>query len=152
MSAADRLAALGLTLPAPPQPAGAYTRAVQAGDLIFLSGQLPMETGQIKYAGTVGDQLSEEEGYAAARLCALNALSILQAELGSLEQIGRIVRLGGFVCCAPGFSGQAGVLNGASELVHAVFQERGVHARFAVGSPGLPLNAAVELEVIAQAS
>ena len=151
MSAADRLAALGLELPVPPQPAGAYTRAVRAGDLIFVSGQLPLEDGKIKYAGMVGDQLSEAEGYAAARLCALNALSILQAEVGDLEQVGRIVRLGGFVCSAPGFSGQAAVVNGASELVYEVLQERGVHARFAVGAPGLPLNAAVELEVIAQA-
>lgn len=151
MSAEARLAALGLTLPAPPQPAGAYTRAVRSGDLVFVSGQLPISDGQVLYKGLVGADLGLEEGAAAARLCGLNALSVLKAELGDLANIARVVRLGGFVASAPGFVDQAGVVNGASDLMAAVLGDRGVHARLAVGVAGLPLGAAVELEVIAEA-
>lgn len=149
MSAEEKLAELGLVLPDPPQPAGAYTRAVRWGDLVFVAGQLPIEQGKIRYAGRVGSDLNTEEGYAAARLCALNGLSILKAEAGSLEQVVRIVRLGGFVASADGFTDQAKVVNGASELFAAVLGPRGVHARLAVGVSQLPLGAAVELEIIA---
>ena len=96
MSARDRLAELGLTMPAPPQPAGAYTRATRAGELIFVAGQLPLRDGGIAYAGKVGDDLSVDEGYAACQLCALNALSILEAEIGSLDEVKQIVRMSGF--------------------------------------------------------
>lgn len=149
MTAEEKLAELGLVLPEPPQPAGAYTRAVRWGELIFVAGQLPLEQGRIRYAGRVGAELSAEEGYAAARLCALNGLSILKAEAGGLERVARILRLGGFVRSADGFTEQAKVVNGASELFGAVLGERGVHARLAVGVSQLPLGAAVELEIIA---
>ena len=152
MNAEEKLADLGLVLPDPPQPAGAYTRAVRWGDLLFVAGQLPIEQGRIRYAGRVGGELSLEEGYAAARLCALNGLSILKAEAGSLERVARIVRLGGFVASADGFTDQAKVVNGASELFAAVMGPRGVHARLAVGVSQLPLGAAVELEIIAALS
>lgn len=150
MSPEGKLAELGLELPSPPQPAGAYTRAVRTGHLIFVAGQLPTADGAIQFSGKVGKDLSVEEGYQAARLCALNALSVLKAESGSLDDIARIVRLGGFVCSADGFSGQAQVVNGASELFGEVLGEKGIHARLAIGVAELPLGAAVELEVIAE--
>jgi len=150
MSAEARLKALGLKLPTPPQPAGAYTRAVRTGSLIFVAGQLPMAEGEIKFSGKVGKDLNLEEGYQAARLCALNALSILKAEAGSLEDVAQVVRLGGFVCSADGFTEQARVVNGASDLFREVLGEQGIHARLAIGTSELPLGAAVELEVIAE--
>jgi len=149
MNPEEKLAELGLALPEPPQPAGAYTRAVRWGELIFVAGQLPLEQGKIRYAGRVGEGLSLEEGYAAARLCALNGLSVLKAEAGGLDRVSRILRLGGFVCSAASFTDQAKVVNGASELFAAVLGPRGVHARLAVGVSQLPLGAAVELEIIA---
>ena len=149
MTAEERLAELGLVLPDPPQPAGAYIRAVRWGDLIFVAGQLPLDQGRIRYAGRVGAELSVEEGYAAARLCAINGLSILKAEAGGLDRVARILRLGGFVASADGFTEQAKVVNGASELFSTVLGPRGVHARLAVGVNQLPLGAAVELEIIA---
>ena len=149
MSAEDKLKALGLELPPPPQTAGAYRRSVRSGQLIFVAGQLPLADGEIQYSGQVGADLSVEEGYAAARLCMLNALSILKAEAGSLDAL-RLVRLGGFVASAEGFTGQAQVVNGASELAAEVLGEQGIHARLAVGATALPLGAAVELEVIAE--
>ncbi len=151
MSARDRLSELGLSMPEPPQPAGAYTRAVRVEGLIFVAGQLPLRDGVIAYTGKIGADLSVDEGYAASQLCALNALSVIEAEIGSLDQIKQIVRMSGFVCSAAGFTDQAKVVNGASDLMKEVLGDRGVHARLAVGVSELPLAAAVELEVIAQA-
>lgn len=149
MTAIDKLAELGLTLPPPPTPAGAYTRAVRSERQIFVSGQLPMANGAIQYAGALGRDLDIAAGYAAAKLCALNALSILQAESNDLDTV-RILRIGGYVCSVDSFIDQAQVINGASELFAAVLGERGVHARLAIGVAALPLGAAVELEVIAE--
>ncbi|MBT4501479.1 MAG: RidA family protein [Gemmatimonadetes bacterium] len=149
MSVDEKLKELGIQLPPPPQPAGSYTRAVRTGSLLFVAGQLPMAEGEIRFSGKVGKDLSIEEGQAAARLCALNALSVLQAEAGSLDQVAQIVRLGGFVCSGEGFTGQAQVVNGASELFAELLGEKGIHARLAIGCSELPLGAAVELEVIA---
>ena len=148
MTTADRLSQLNLQLPPPPQPAGAYTRAVKSGELIFVSGQLPIADGKLQYAGTLGEDLDLEEGYAAAQLCALNALSVLNAETENLDHV-TIVRLGGYVASASNFFEQAKVINGASDLMAEVLGNRGIHARLAVGAPSLPLGAAVELEVIA---
>ena len=152
MSAEDRLKALGLELPALPHPAGSYTRAVRTGNLIFVAGQLPLKQGKIAFSGKVGKDLSVEEGYEAAKLCALNALSILKAETGALDNIVQVVRLTGFVCSADGFIDQPQVVNGASEFFAEVLGERGIHARLAVGASELPLGSAVELEVIAEVS
>ena len=149
MDAEKRLSEMGLTLPDPPQPAGAYTRSVRAGNLIFVSGQLPLAQGELKYLGKIGENLSEAKGYEAAQLCALNALSILKAEANSLDRV-QIVRLGGFVCATGEFTGHAQVINGASDLMANALGERGIHARLAVGVNSLPLGAAVELEVIAE--
>ena len=148
MSVEDKLRELGLQLPPPPQPAGAYTRAIKSMGLIFVSGQLPLAEGQIQYAGTLGVDLDVDAGYAAARLCALNALSVLKAEAGTLETVS-IVRLGGYVASASDFYDQAKVINGASDLMAEVLGDKGIHARLAVGVTSLPLGAAVELEVIA---
>ena len=150
MSPEDRLEALGLELPPPPQPVGSYTRAVRAGGLIFTAGQVPMTDGAMVFSGKVGRDLTVAEGYEAARLCALNVLSVLKAEVGRLDKVARLVRLTGYVCSADGFSEQAAVLNGASELFGEVLQERGLHARLAIGVVQLPLNAAVEIEVIGE--
>ena len=141
MGALEKLEELGLCLPDPPAPAGAYIRAVRAGDLVFVSGQLPMADGVITCSGAVG-------GDDAPTADALNALGVLAAEGHDLDGV-RIVRMTGFVCSAPGFTGQAQVVNGASELMATVLGDAGVHARVAVGVSSLPLDAAVELEVIA---
>lgn len=150
MSVEEKLAGLGLTLPEMPKPAGVYLRAMQVHDLLFISGQLPWVAGELKYRGAVGSDLTVEDGYDAARICALNALSVVKGELGSLERIARIVRLAGFVRSAPGFEDQPRVLNGASELLVEVLGERGKHTRLAVAVADMPLGATVELEVIVQ--
>ena len=148
MSVEDKLKELGLQLPSPPQPAGAYTPAIAAAGLVFVSGQLPLANGEIQYPGMLGRDLDIEAGYAAARLCALNALSVLKAESGDLDKIS-IVRLGGYVAATNDFTEHPKVINGASDLMAEILGTRGVHARLAVGASNLPLGAAVELEVIA---
>lgn len=150
MTAEDKLTVLGLSLPKPPAPVGAYLRARRTGNLLFLAGQIPFVEGKVKYSGKVGGELELKEGYEAAKLCALNALSVMKAELGSLDRIVQLVRVTGFVCSAEGFTDQAKVVNGASELFGDVLGEAGGHARIAIGVASLPLGAAVELEVIAE--
>lgn len=153
MTPEDRLQALGLSLPEVPSPVAAYVPAVQTGDLVFVSGQLPFQEGALHAVGPVPDACSVEDAAAAAKLCALNALAVLAAHLpGGLAQVEQIVRLGVFVQSAPGFDAQPKVANGASELMQEVFGEAGRHARAAVGSVGLPLNASVEIEMIARVS
>ena len=151
MSVEDKLKKLGIQLPPPPQPAGAYTPAIAAEGLVFVSGQLPLADGVIQYPGILGRDLEIEAGYAAARLCALNALSIIKAESGDLDKIS-IVRLGGYVAASDDFTGHPKVVNGASDLMAEILGTRGIHARLAVGVASLPMNAAVELEVIAAVS
>ncbi len=143
-----RLRELGLELPAVPTPAGAYVPATRAGHLVFTAGQLPFQDGELYKTGKVGAEVSPEEAYEAARLCVLNALAAAAAEAGGLGGIDRIVKVTGFVASAPGFNGQPGVLNGASELLGEVFGEVGLHARSAVGVAELPLDAPVEVEIL----
>ncbi len=150
----DRLNELGLTLPTAPKPVAAYIPAVHYGNLLFVSGQLPLKdgqllsTGKVGNVGKVGEVVSIEDAYAAARQCTLNALSVAQDVLGDLDRIDRIVRVGGFVQSADGFSDQPKVINGASELLGEIFGEKGRHARAAVGVNELPLNASVEVEFV----
>ncbi|MBE3591093.1 MAG: RidA family protein [Firmicutes bacterium] len=144
-----RLAELGLTLPPVPAPVAAYVPAVRAGRFVYTSGQLPMVEGRLAYQGKVGADLPVEEGYQAARICALNALAALQSAAGSLDRVERIVKVVGFVASAPGFNEQPKVVNGASELLGQVFGEAGRHARSAVACNELPLNAPVEVELVA---
>ena len=145
-----RLRELGLELPDVPEPAGAYVPATRAGNLIFTAGQLPLEAGELLTTGKVGDAVSEEEAYRAARLCALNALAAAATEAGGLDRIHRVVKVTGFVASAPGFNAQPQVLNGASDLIGQVFGEAGLHARSAVGVAELPLDAPVEVEIVAE--
>jgi len=145
-----RLRELGLELPAVPQPAGAYVPATRARGLIFTSGQLPFENGELRKTGKVGDAVSAEEAYAAARLCALNALAAAAAEAGGLDRISRIIKVTGFVASASDFNLQPQVINGASELIGNIFGEAGLHARSAVGVAELPLDAPVEVELVAE--
>lgn len=139
---------MGLALPEPPRPVAAYVPFVVSGNLLFTSGQIPLSEGEVAFKGKVGSDLTSEQGYLAARLCALNCLAVVKAALGSLDRVVQVVKVVGFINSAPGFTGQPGVLNGASELLSAVFGEKGRHARSAVGVNELPLDSAVEVEMI----
>jgi enamine deaminase RidA (YjgF/YER057c/UK114 family) len=146
-----RLAELGIALPEAPQPLGAYRAAVQAGPLVFLSGQLPIRDGVIRYKGRVGLELTLADGRAAAELTALNALAQLRHHLGGFGRLRQIVRLEGYVASAPDFHQQPKVLDAASELLRRVLEDRAGHARSAFAVSHLPADAAVELVVIAEA-
>ncbi len=148
-----RLAELGFPLPEVTKPVAAYTPAVVTGNLVFTSGQLPFVSGALPTTGKVGTDVGLVDPAAAkdlARLCALNALAAAKSVIGDLDRITRIVKVVGFVASVPSFTGQPGVINGASEFLGEVFGEAGVHARSAVGVPVLPLDSAVEVEIIAE--
>ena len=149
MSAEARLEQLGLVLPQVPTPLANYVPFRLAGNLLFLSGQGPRDDQGNPLTGKVGAEVSVEQGTELARLCALNALAAIEALVG-LGRVVKIVKVTGFVASAPGFTGQPGVVNGASELFGEVFGEAGRHARSAVGVAELPLGAPVEVEVIAE--
>ena len=146
----EKLMQLGLELPDPPPPAGAYVPCVQTGKLVFVSGQIPRVKGEVRYRGHVGSDLSVDDGAKAAQICALNALSALKQEVGSLDAIRRIVKVTGFVASAPGFHQQPKVVDGASTLLAELYGDKGMHARAAVGVNELPLGVAVELEMIVE--
>jgi len=148
MSYEAKLKELQIELPQPPKPVATYIPAVRAGDLLFLSGVLPMQNGQLAFSGKLGRDLTVEQGMEAAKLALLNALAIAKQELGSLDRVVRIVKVVGHVASAEGFTDQPQVLNGASDLLVAVFGEAGRHARVAVGAAELPRRAAVEIELI----
>jgi enamine deaminase RidA (YjgF/YER057c/UK114 family) len=150
MSYDDKLVELGLTLPVAPKPVATYVPAVRVGDLLYLSGVLPSRDGQLVMTGKLGDTLSIEQGMEASKIAVLNALAIVRSEVGSLDYIKRIVKMVGHIASAPGFTGQPEVLNGASDLLVAVFGDRGRHARVAVGAAELPRQAPVEIELIVQ--
>jgi enamine deaminase RidA (YjgF/YER057c/UK114 family) len=147
---AERLAALGLALPPAAAPLAAYVPAVRTGGFVYTSGQLPTIEGKLLAVGKVGAEVSAAEAAELARTCTLNALAAAAAAAGGLDAIGRIVKVVGYVASAPGFNGQPQVVNGASELLLEVFGEDGRHARSAVGVAELPLNAPVEVELIAE--
>ncbi len=148
MSYEHKLKELALELPQPPKPLATYVPAVLAGNLLFLSGVLPMCDGQLVFSGKLGQDLTVEQGIEAAKLSILNALAIAKQELGTLDRITRVVKVVGYVASAKGFVQQPQVLNGASDLLVAIFGEAGRHARVAVGAAELPRGAAVEIEVI----
>ena len=148
MSVADRLAELGLALPPVATPAGAYVPAAVSGNLVFTAGQLPLIGGVLPALGKVGAEVGADEAKEFARVCALNALAAAESVIGSLDRVTRIVKVVGFVASAPDFTGQPGVINGASELLGEVFGEAGIHARSAVGVAVLPLDAPVEVELV----
>ncbi len=148
MKPSEKMAELGLVLPPAPRPVAAYVPGVLVDGWVYISGQLPFVEGELKYAGRVGDERTVEEGYDAARICALNCLAVAAELAGGIDRIQRVVKVTGFVSSAPGFTGQPGVINGASELLGQIFSDAGKHARAAVGVGELPLGAAVEVEMI----
>ncbi|HKK30417.1 MAG TPA: RidA family protein [Alphaproteobacteria bacterium] len=149
MSVEARLKDLGITLPDAPKPVANYVPAVKTGNLVFVSGQVSAAGGET-VKGRLGDGLALEEGQKGARLCALAVLAQVNALVGSLDKVKRIVKLGGFVACTPDFDQHPAVINGASDLMVEVFGEVGQHARFAVGVPSLPLGFAVEVDAIVE--
>lgn len=150
MTVEAKLAELGLALPDPPQPLGNYTAVSEAGDLLFISGQVPLVNGTLAWAGQVGRDLTVEQGREAARAAALNVLAQIARHPGGFERLERIVRVEGHVSSAEGFFGQADVLDGASDLFARVLGEKAGHARSAFSHAQLPVNATVELVVIAR--
>jgi enamine deaminase RidA (YjgF/YER057c/UK114 family) len=150
MSIKEKISSLGLALPTAAAPVAAYVPAVKSGNLVFTAGQLPVVDGKLLKEGKVGRDVTAEEAKELAQICALNALAAISL-VADLDQIDRVVRVGGFVNCAPGFTAIPGVINGASEFLIKIFGDvNGKHARTAVGVAELPLNAPVEVEVIVQ--
>ena len=150
MNIETKLEELGITLPEAPSAVATYQPWIQTGNLIFTSGQLPFRDGLIAYEGKLGSELSEEDGYQAARQCALNAIAQLKAAAGNLNKIRKIVRIEGYVHCADGFRGHPQVINGASDLIVEIFGEKGRHTRLALGINEMPVNAAVQLAITAE--
>lgn len=145
-----RLAELGLELPQVAPPVAAYVPAVRTGAYVYTSGQLPMVAGSLVATGKVGADVTPERAKELAQVCVLNALAAIKAEIGDLALITRVVKVVGFVASEPSFTGQPGVINGASELLGKVFGDVGIHARSAVGVAVLPLDAPVEVEVVVE--
>jgi enamine deaminase RidA (YjgF/YER057c/UK114 family) len=146
----QRIIDLGFVLPETAKPLAAYIPAVQSGNLVFTSGQLPMIAGNLAETGKVGGSVSPERAKELATVCALNALAAVKTVIGDLDKIKRIVKVVGFVSSVPEFSGQPAVVNGASEFLGEVFGDKGIHARSAVGVAVLPLDAPVEIELIVE--
>lgn len=145
----DRMAEAGIVLPEVAAPAAAYVPAVRSGTYVYVSGQVPFVDGKLPQTGKVGAEVSAEDAKALARTCGLNALAAVEALVG-LDAVVRVVKIVGFVASAAGFTGQPGVINGASELMSEVFGEEGRHARSAIGVAELPLGAPVEVEMIVE--
>jgi enamine deaminase RidA (YjgF/YER057c/UK114 family) len=151
MSAAEnQLRKLGLELPSPPRPFGAYVTVVRTGNLVITAGQLPWKGDKLLHKGKLGTDLTVEQGYEAAKQAGLNALAQIKSVVGDLDKVRRIIRLEGFVHCGPGFQQHPQVLNGCSELLNAVFGEKGLHTRTAVGIHEMPLDSPVQLIVWAE--
>ncbi|MEU1901699.1 RidA family protein [Nocardiopsis dassonvillei] len=146
----ERIAELGLTLPEVAAPVASYTPAVRSGDHVYVSGQLPFVDGKLPTTGKVGAEVTPETAKELAARCALNAVAAVRAEIGELSGVVRVVKVGGFVASTPDFTGQPGVVNGASDLLAQIFGDAGVHARAAVGVAALPLDAPVEVEMIVE--
>ncbi|MCX5514548.1 hypothetical protein C3941_22820 [Kaistia algarum] len=144
----SRLAALGILLPTPAAPAANYVPFVESRGMLYVSGQIPVGSSGIEFVGALGAEFGIEEGRAAAKLCAINILAQAKAALGDLDRVARVVKLVGFVRCAPGFADQPKVINGASDFFVEIFGDKGRHARSAVGVGGLPFGVAVEIEAI----
>jgi enamine deaminase RidA (YjgF/YER057c/UK114 family) len=149
----QRLTDMGIKLPKPAAPAANYIPFITTGKMIFVSGQITMLDGELQYLGKVGDTLSADDGYNAARICAINLIAqVKEACFGDLDRVTQVVKLGGFVNCTPDFTDQPKVINGASDLIAKAFGDSGQHARFAVGAPSLPLGVAVEVDGVFEIS
>lgn len=149
MTILEKIASLGLTLPAVPAPVAAYVNCVRSGNLLFLSGGLPID-GDRKVIGKVPTDVTPEQAQEGARMIILNRLAVIQDEIGSLDKVKQIVALNGFVNSAPDFFGHPVVINGASELLVEIFGDKGKHSRTALGAASLPLNVAVEINLIVE--
>jgi enamine deaminase RidA (YjgF/YER057c/UK114 family) len=150
----EKILSLGIELPEAPRSAGSYVQVVIAANLVFVSGQIPVDPGsvpmQVKFKGKVGKDISLKEGQEAARLCTINALAQLKSVLGSLDKIRKFVKVSGFVNSEASFTNHPQIINGASDFIVQIFGEKGRHSRSAVGATSLPLNSAVELELIVE--
>ncbi len=150
MSPEEKLESLGYSVPEVPAPLAAYVPGAVTGNLLYTSGQLPTVKGELNHVGQVGKDLTEEQGYEAARISCLNCLGVIKSHLGDLSRVRRIVKVTGFVSSTPEFTGHPAVINGTSELLGEIFGEAGAHARAAVGVSALPKGAAVEVEMIVE--
>jgi enamine deaminase RidA (YjgF/YER057c/UK114 family) len=147
----QKIESLGIKLPTPPTPAGSYVPAVRTGNLLYISGQIPIEDGKVVFTGKVSDE-NLETAQKSARMCAINILAQLKRELGDLEKVSKIVRISGFVNSVPGFSQHPKVINSASDLFFEIFGEKGKHSRIAVGVASLPLDSMTEIDAIVEVS
>jgi len=147
----EKISSLKITLPTPPTPAGSYIPAVKTGNLLFISGQIPMEEGKVKFTGKVTDD-NLETAQKSAKMCAINLLAQMKRELGNLDKVTRIVRLSGFVNSDPEFYQHPKVINAASDLIFEIFGDKGKHSRIAVGVTCLPLNSMTEIDAIVEFS
>ncbi|NOQ44815.1 MAG: RidA family protein [Nitrosopumilus sp.] len=145
----EKIESLGIKLPSPPTPSGSYVAVVKTGNLLFISGQIPMVDGKLLYTGKVTDE-NLETAQKSAKTCAINILAQLKRELGDFEKVSKIVRLSGFVNSDPEFSQHPKVINAASDLLHEIFGEKGIHSRIAVGVANLPLNSMTEIDAIVE--
>lgn len=149
MSYEAKIKELGLKIPVPGKPAFSYIPGILTDDgYVYVSGQLPSLDGELKYKGKVGVDLTEEEGYEAAKVCALNALGVVKSLIGTLDKVERIIEVSGFVNAGPDYEGHPKVINGASDVLGDIFGEAGKHTRIALGASGLPLGSAVEVKMI----
>ena len=148
MSYEKKLKEMGIVIPEPVKPLASYIPAVQAGDMVYTSGQIPMKDGKLLYTGKVGKEVTPEQANEAAKLCAINCLSAIKGVIGDLDKIDKVFKVVGFVNSAAGFNAQPKVINGASDFLGEVFGDAGKHARSAVGVSDLPIDAPVEVEVI----
>jgi enamine deaminase RidA (YjgF/YER057c/UK114 family) len=150
----EKIRSLGIELPDAPASSGSYVQVVITGNLIFVSGQIPVEPGsipmEVKFKGKVGKDISLEEGQEAARLCTINALAQLKSALGNLDKIRKFIKLSGFVNCEASFRNHPQVINGASDFIVQLFGQKGRHSRSAIGASSLPLNSAVEIDFIVE--
>lgn len=147
----QKIESLGIKLPTPPTPAGSYVAVVRTGNLLYISGQIPLEDGKVVFSGKVSDE-NLETAQKSARMCAINILAQLKREIGDLEKVSKIVRLSGFVNSVPGFSQHPKVINSASDLFFEIFGEKGKHSRIAVGVASLPLDSMTEIDAIVEVS
>ena len=147
----EKLESLGITLPNPPTPAGSYVTVIRTGNLLFISGQIPMENGKVIFTGKVSDE-NLETAQKSARMCAINILAQIKREIGDLDKVTKIVRLSGFVNSVSEFTQQPKVINPASDLFFEIFGEKGKHSRIAVGVASLPLGSMTEIDAIVEVS
>ena len=146
----EKIVSLNILLPVPPKPAGSYIPVTRTGNLVFVSGQIPVRDGKVEFKGKVPTDVSIDTAQQAAKLCIINVLAQLKAEIGNLDKVSKIVRVSGFVNSASDFYEQPKIINAASDLLFEIFGEKGKHSRIAVGVASLPLNSTVEIDMIAE--